>query len=107
MAVKVVSERPVNGRDIIDSAWNAIIRLFGEHGASQANLSLIEFNSQKNYAVLCCSHVALEMVRASNASITEIDGTPVAIHGMWVSGTLRALRRKVMGGKTAECLMLA
>jgi len=34
------------------------------------------------------------MVKASIASITEINGKPVAIHIVGVSGTLKALRKK-------------
>jgi ribonuclease P/MRP protein subunit POP5 len=96
LALRVVSEQPVNGREVMDAVWNAVLRLFGEYGASQANLSLIEFNLQKNYAVTRCSHTALEMVRASIASITEINEKPAVIHVVGVSGTLRALRKKML-----------
>jgi ribonuclease P/MRP protein subunit POP5 len=96
LALKVVSEQPINGRDVMDAVWNAVLRLFGEYGASKANLSLIEFNPQKNYAILRCSHVTLEMIRASIASITEINGKPAVMHVVGVSGTLRALRKKTL-----------
>jgi len=76
------------------SKVNAILKLFGEYGASQANLILIEYNQQKSSAILRCSHTTVEMVRASIASVTEINGKPVVIHVVGVSGTLRALRRK-------------
>ena len=96
LALKVVSEQLVNERDVMDAVWNAVLRLFGEYGASQTNLSLMEYNPQRNFAVVRCSHTALERVRASIASITEIGGKPVVIRVMGVSGTLRALRKKVL-----------
>ena len=96
LALKVVSKQPVDRRDVTDAVWNAVFRLFGEYGASQANLSLVEFNPQKNVAVVRCSHAALEMVRASIASITEINDKPAVIHVVGVSGTLRALRKKTL-----------
>ena len=96
LALKFVSEQPVNGRDAMDAVWKAVLQLFGEYGASQASLSLIEFNSQKNYAIVRCSHTAVEMVRASVASITEINEKPAAIHVLGFSGTLRALRKKAL-----------
>jgi len=94
LALKVVSEQPVKERDIMDAVWNAVLKLFGEYGASQANLSLMEYDPQRNYVVVRCSHTALERVRASTASVTEINGKPAVIHVMGVSGTLRALRKK-------------
>lgn len=94
LALKVVSEQPVNEKDVMNSVWSAILQLFGEYFASQVNLSLIEYIPQRNYIFVRCSHKALEIVRASIASITEIRGKPAAIHVILVSGSLRALRRK-------------
>ena len=96
LTLKVVSEQPVNERDVMDAVWNAVLKLFGEYGASQANLSLMEADPQRNFVVVRCSHTALEMVRASIASITEINGKPAVIRVIGVSGTLRALRKKAL-----------
>lgn len=90
----IVSEQLLNEKDVIHTIWSAILKLFGEYGASQANTALIEYNPQKSYAVVRCLHKALEMVKASIASITEINGKPAAIHIVGVSGTLKALRKK-------------
>jgi len=92
--LKIVSEQLVNEKDVIDAVWSAILKLFGEYGASQANLALIEYDPQKSYAVVRCLHKALEMVKASIASITEIKGKPAAVHIVRVSGTLKALHKK-------------
>ena len=94
LALKIVSEQPINRGNVMDAVWKAVHQLFGEYGASQASLILIECNSQRNYAIVRCSHTAVEMVRASIVSITEINGKPAAIHVLGVSGTLRALRKK-------------
>lgn len=96
LALKVVSEQPVKGRDIMDAVWKAVLQLFGEYGASQAVLSLIEWNPQGNYAIVRCSHSAVAMVRASVASITEINEKLAAISVLGVSGTLKALRKKAL-----------
>ena len=96
LALRVVSEQRVTERAVMDAVWNAVLKLFGEYGASQANLRLMEYDQQRNFAVVRCFHTALERVRASIASITEIGGKPAVIHVMGVSGTLRALRKKVL-----------
>lgn len=95
LAIKILSEKPVSRGEVMDAIWNAVLRLFGEYGASQVNLRFIEFDFRKYYVVVRCSHAALEMVRASIASITEIDGKGAVFHVLGVSGTLRSLRRKV------------
>ena len=96
MALKVESEQPVNERNIMDAVWNAVLKLFGEYGASQANLSLIEYDPQRNFTIVHCSHTALERVRASIVSITEINGKPAVLHTTGVSGTLKSLRKKAL-----------
>lgn len=94
--MNVEASSPLTERDIQEAIWEAVKTLFGEYGASQANLSLIEFNPQKNCAVVRCSHTALEMVRASVASVTKMNEKPAVIHVLGVSGTLRALRKKAL-----------
>ena len=89
-----MSEQIINEKDVIDAIWSTILKLFGEYGASQVSLALIEYNPQKSYAVVRCLHEALEIVKASIASITEINGKPVAVHIAGVSGTLKTLRQK-------------
>ena len=96
LALRVVSEQHLDERDVMDAVWKAVFKLFGEYGASRTNVSLIKYDPQRNYAVVRCSHTALERVRASIASITEIDGKPAVIRVIGVSGTLRALRKKVL-----------
>jgi len=96
LALKILSEQPVNGRDVMDAVWKAVVQLFGEYGASQVGLSLVECNLQKNYVIVCCSHTAVEVVRASVASITEMNEKTVAIHVLGVSGTLKVLRKKAL-----------
>ena len=96
LALRVESDQPVNERALMDAVWNAVLQLFGEYGASQTNVNLIKYDPQRNYAVVRCSHTALERVRACIASITEINGKPAAIRVIGVSGTLRALRKKVL-----------
>jgi len=95
LAFKIVSDQAVNKRDVADAVWNAVLQLFGEYGASQTSLALIEYDQEKCWGIIRCLHRAVEMVRASIASVTEINEKPVAIHVLRVSGTLKALKRKV------------
>lgn len=99
LAVSAESNEPIEGEEVLDAVRNALTQLFGEYGASQAELALIRNNKQKHYFVLRCSRRALPMVRASTASLTEVNEKPAIIHVLRVSGTLKALRKKTVSAK--------
>jgi len=96
LALKIVIEGTVTEGELTKGLWDAILRLFGEYGASQTGLLLVEHNGERNYAVLRCRHNALELVRASVASITELKGKPAVLHVIGVSGTLKSIHKKFL-----------
>ncbi len=81
-------------QDFLDSVWKAVKRMYGEFGASQTGLSLIDFNGEKKTSTFRVSLPALQQVRAAIASITQIAGKEAAVHVSAISGTLKALRSK-------------
>jgi RNase P/RNase MRP subunit POP5 len=94
LALEVVNEQPLNEQIVLDAVQASVQRLFGEYGASRANLKLIKAVPEKRQFVIRCSHKALEQVRAAITSTTEIDGKTGVIHVLGVSGTLKALSKK-------------
>ncbi|MGD9130343.1 MAG: Rpp14/Pop5 family protein [Candidatus Bathyarchaeota archaeon] len=94
LALEVVGDQPVDERAVLDAVQASVIRLFGEYGASKANLKLIKYIPEKHQVVICCSHRMLEKVRAAIASIMELNGKTVAVHVVGVSGTLKALSKR-------------
>jgi len=98
----VECEASLDSRVVSDAVWNSVLRLFGEVGASQAGLYLVSFDKETNYAVLRCSHRALPMVKAAVASITKMGNQPAAVHVLRVSGTLKALNKKVTNTRKAD-----
>ena len=95
LALEVVSEQPLNEEILLDAIQASVHRLFGEYGASKANLQLIKTFPEKSQFVIRCSHNALEQVRAAIASTIELDGKTGAIHVLGVSGTLNALSKNI------------
>jgi len=95
LALKIESAESFEEEDVKDAVWSAVIQLFGEYGASQAGLFFVQYDRQRKESVLRCSHKALPMVQASIASVTKVKDKPAAIHVLRVSGSLRALRKKV------------
>ena len=94
IALKIDSSEKFEQKEFLDALWNAVIRLFGEYGASKTGLALIGYNMEEGFAIIRVAHTEVEKVRAAIASITEVAAKPVAIHVLAVSGTLKALHRK-------------
>jgi RNase P/RNase MRP subunit POP5 len=94
LALRIESVESFEEEDVKDAVWSAVIQLFGEYGASQVGLFLVQYDRQRKEAVLRCWHKALPMVQASIASVTKMKDKPAAIHVLRISGTLRALRKK-------------
>jgi RNase P/RNase MRP subunit POP5 len=94
LALHVDSAESFSSSELMNAVWNAVMKIYGEYGASQAGLSLISYEPEEKFAVVRVGHKAVEMVRASLASITSIASKPAAVHVLRVSGTIKALRKK-------------
>ncbi|MCW4009930.1 MAG: Rpp14/Pop5 family protein [Candidatus Bathyarchaeota archaeon] len=84
-------------REFLDAVWGAVTRLFGECGASLAGLALISFDAEAKRAVLRVNLKVVDNVRAALATVTSLVGREAAVHVVAVSGTIKALRKKVQG----------
>ena len=91
LALQLECEGMPDEREFIDAVWAAVTKLYGEVGASLTGLALIDFDVERNVAVLRVSLAALNILRASLATITSIGGKEAAVHVLGVSGTLKAL----------------
>lgn len=95
LALKIDSNEDFSSKEFMDTVWSALLRLYGEYGASRTSLTLIDYDAEEKLAIIRASHTETEKVRAAVASITEIMAKPAAVHVLKVSGTLRALRKKI------------
>ena len=94
LAVRVDFDGSLAQRDFLDAVWAAVIRLYGEYGASQTGLALVDFNEEEKTAIIRVSLITLQQVRAAISSITRITGKDAAIHVVAVSGTIKSLNGK-------------
>jgi RNase P/RNase MRP subunit POP5 len=94
LALQVDSDGLPSRREFMDAVWGAVTKLYGEYGASQTSLALIDYDLEKKRAVVRTSLATLDLVRASLASITSMAGVDAAVHVLAVSGTIRALYKK-------------
>lgn len=95
LALAIDSSESFSQDAFVDAVWTSISKLYGEHGASQTNFSLIRFDVQKNTAVIRTNHTTVDLIRAALACLTKIGGKPAAVHVLRVSGTLKALTKKL------------
>lgn len=95
LALEIECDGLLDSREFLDAVWGAVLRLYGEYGASRVGLSLIDFDVEGKFAVVRVAHTGVDMVRTALASITRIGDKPVAVHVVRVSGTIRSLYKKV------------
>jgi RNase P/RNase MRP subunit POP5 len=95
LAIRIDSEGTFASEEFMKALWNEILRLYGEYGASRTSLTLVDYGISSKKAIIRTSHDALNMVRAALASLTKIGDNAMAVHVLSVSGTIKALRRKV------------
>ena len=95
LALIIDSDEVFGSREFMSAVWGSVLRLYGEYGASQTGLALIDYDVEKKLAVLRTVHTTVDIVRATLASITKIRDKPVAVHVLAVSGTIKALSEKI------------
>jgi RNase P/RNase MRP subunit POP5 len=93
--VKAESEGEIEGRSLAVAVSSSLVRLFGECGASLADLRLVDYQPESRCAIFRCNHKALDMARASMVALKGVDGEKTALRIVYVSGTLKALRKRL------------
>ena len=81
-------------RAFLDAVWRQVGQLYGEYGASQTSLALMNFDVERKLAVLRTSLATVDMVRTALASIVRFEGKEAAVHVVAVSGTIKALCKR-------------
>lgn len=94
LSLQIDSERAPSEREFLDAVWAAVVRMYGEYGASKAYLALIRYDCEVKHAVLRANLDFVDNVRTALATMTSINGCPAAVHVVAVSGTIKALLEK-------------
>ena len=69
--------------------------LYGVKGAAETDYRMIEYNQQLGQGIIRCNHDKLTETRAALAHITAINGAPVSVQVVTVSGTIKSLRNRL------------
>ncbi|MFO7872262.1 MAG: Rpp14/Pop5 family protein [Candidatus Undinarchaeales archaeon] len=94
IAFSVFSEAKPSKNNIIHTITSSILQLFGEAGASETNVWLIDYNKEKKKGILRCSNKALTEVLGALTAITSINKKKASVTTLGVSGTIKKLKKK-------------
>lgn len=94
LALQIETEQMPLEREFVNAVWSSIVKLYGEFGASQTGLFLINYDVERKNAIVRTALSTLGMVRASLASITLLAGAKASVHVLAVSGTIKSLHER-------------
>ncbi len=93
IAFEIISESIFSADDIVHYVWRMLLGLFGEVGGSRTNFWLIEYSPETGHGILRCTHTSVDVMKSVLATITKLNGFPLIINVLGVSGTIRGVRR--------------
>jgi len=93
LALRIDSTETIDQKELMNAIWNSITKLYGEHGASQTALTLIDYSMDKKQATIRVANAAVDTTRAALAAVTKTENKTLAIHVLKTSGTIKALKR--------------
>jgi RNase P/RNase MRP subunit POP5 len=94
LALQLEVEGIPGEKELMDTIWGSVAKLYGEVGASLTSMALITLDAERKMAVVRTSLETLDMVRASLACVTVVAGREGSVHVLAVSGTIKALYEK-------------
>lgn len=86
-----------DGAEVFDALRRAIKELFGQMGLMEANPKLLY--SLGRYSVIRCPKGEVDRIRASLIILSDALGRSIPVRVKRSSGTLRALRAAIPGGR--------
>ncbi|NMX21289.1 hypothetical protein C5S30_02390 [ANME-1 cluster archaeon GoMg4] len=96
---EVLCEREIDKRELLKEIWNSLYSLYGDVGASESKVWLIEYHKREDansssgggggVGILRCAHNKVEEVRASLACIHSINDARIGIRVIKISGTIK------------------
>jgi ribonuclease P/MRP protein subunit POP5 len=92
-AVHPVHRRHADPRRMYYAIQNAVTSLWGDHGS--AKIQMVVVGGDEGYVIVRCIRGTEDLLEAAIATVTGLDGERVALHPVAVSGTIRALRRRM------------
>ncbi|MFX1276008.1 MAG: Rpp14/Pop5 family protein [Promethearchaeota archaeon] len=90
----IETEFTFSKEELLKSIWSSIWRYFGMKEANKIGLWLVEFNLERRYGIIRCSHKTKESIITALTLISEINGNRVILSPLKTSGTIQSIKKK-------------
>ncbi len=80
-------------KEIIQTIWITLTKLFGEYNAYKTGLWMTEFDPDDHWGILRCNNITDKKVVASLAFIRQIKNVSVIFHTIKTSGTIKKIKK--------------
>jgi ribonuclease P/MRP protein subunit POP5 len=93
---KIISESEIGTNDLVKALWKNLINDMGVIDVAKTNFHFFTelYEQADKKFVIRCLPGDVEKIRLSFALITEIEGKPVCLASIGISGTMRASKKK-------------
>ncbi len=98
---KIITEGEIEERYLIRAVWRNLFQLYGDFGASQTGLWLVEYEISR-YGIIRTNVQAVPMVKATLAMIRKVNGQNCILVVLGASGTIHALKKKHLSKINSE-----
>lgn len=92
---EVMLECEIDKRELLKEIWDSLYALYGDVGASESKLWLIEYHKKKGtnsgVGILRCAHDKVNEVRAALACIHSVNESRAGIRVIKTSGTIKGV----------------
>lgn len=89
------SEANISESLFISAIFDKVHFLYGVTGTTAMNIRVIEWDDEKQAAIVRVNHNRLNEMRAALAHMSEVGGSEVRVDIRRVSGTIKTLKSKI------------
>ncbi len=100
LAFEILSKSRIkNFSSVSDAIWQGLLSFSGTKGAAQAGILILpeQYNISTQKGIIKVNHKQVYSLKAGLATVEEIEGMPVIVRSLGVSGSLKKATRYTAG----------
>ena len=92
LVLKVRCECIPERNDVVNALVKSQLDLWGQAGAAQQNMWVMDYNERTMKAAVKCNHKSVRQVKASATMVSRIKNRPASVEVLKTCGTLKNAR---------------
>lgn len=98
IAFEIISEKPIEYRDVSNALWVSSLNFLGDLGASETKTWPIKnlYNADKQRGIIRCNQKRVEDVRAVLSLIDYMNDSKAIVNVLGVTGTIKSAKKKYL-----------